>query len=296
MTDTDTPDPLVKVARDLREIQALAAQLLTQAVHHASSKLMPGGEAMAALGPCPPSPQAYSRMTAHRVVRGEDTDETLGTDPLYELLWWSEGWRADLDADMPARPTIAGEAAWLAERLVWAWENELAFGDFAADVRKVRVYLESVLYAGKRADRTRVPCNAEGCERHPWLVKVWAAGREADDRWKCPSCKRQYDGEDFYEAYAKHLRSEGAERWVSVTDAVAVLRAQGRNERTVRGWLYDFRVPWLCEVGPQHRQWLWWPALWSLHLDPPRRGPKAKGDTMRAPAVVLTPHVFAVVS
>lgn len=293
---TDTPDMLVKVARDLREIAELADQLLTQAVHHASSKLMPGGEAMAALGPCPPSPQAYSRIAAHRMIRGDSVDDDLGTDPLYELLWWSEGWRADLDAAMPARPTIAGEATWLSQHLVWAYEREPAFGDFSADVRKVRIALESLLYAGKRADRSRVPCNQEDCERHPWLIKVWASGREADDRWKCPSCKKQYDDGDFYEAYAKHLRSEGAERWVSVTDAVAVLRAQGRNERTVRGWLYDFRVPWLCEVGPEHKQWLWWPALWSLHREPPRRGPKVKGDTSRTVPVVLTPQVLDVVA
>src|SRR5690606_19190608 len=50
MTENIHASPLVKVARDLSEIERLYEHLLVQAIHNANSRLMPGGEAMVALG------------------------------------------------------------------------------------------------------------------------------------------------------------------------------------------------------------------------------------------------------
>lgn len=60
---------------------------------------------------------------------------------------------------------------------------------------------------------------------------------EDHDGWKCTSCKTRYDAAAFADAHKAMLRSQGAERFVSVRDAVHTLVKQGRPEVTVRSWL-----------------------------------------------------------
>lgn len=57
------------------------------------------------------------------------------------------------------------------------------------------------------------------------------------DRWKCTGCKKRYDTDEFEAAYAAMLKDTGAERFVTVAEAVATLVKQGRPEVTVRSWL-----------------------------------------------------------
>lgn len=280
---TDDVDPVTKVARDLSEILALSAALLTQAVHKATDRAIPGGEAMYALGPVA-SIEAWENLnaTAERtgvaLTHPEDEDPDDLWPPLQTLLFWTEDWRREHGYELDRRPTIETEVGFVRNLLNWVWENEPHFEDFAGDVNRVRQRLENVLYAGRRAERTRVNCTHEPCETKPRLILIRArkhvidlADLEAvtEDFWKCPRCKTRYDRDAFERAYARQLRSEGAERFVPTKDAVDTLRALGRSPETVRKWLApndaERVVEGYCEVRT-HRTWVWWPDLWRLHL------------------------------
>lgn len=271
-TEAPTTDAVTKVARDLREIEDLSALLLTQAVHKANDREMPGGQAMVALGNVA-NQEAWSNLvdTALRLAydNGDEPPELDDEDdwepPLQTLCFWTEQLRREHGNEYDLQPTIASEVNYLRYMLNWLWDNEPHWGDFARDIRKARVRLENVLYAGRRAERTRVPCNADDCERKPRLIKTRGEAIDgSQDRHKCPACKKRYDDDDFNRAYAEQLRSQGAERFVSLPDAVGTLRALGRSERTIRKWFEKCEVNAYCDPVT-HAVWVWWPDIWRLH-------------------------------
>ena len=269
-------DPVTKVARDLTEIVDLAARLETQAVHKANDRLMPGGLAMVALAH-DASASEWAEQIAYQELRHltdpvrfaypehvADEDDQDAEDPLRTLLFWSEAWREENGYPLEGRrPTLTTEAGLIRHMLNWAWENEVKWDDFARDINSARRTLEAILHAGRQPERTRVPCSNVTCETRPRLIKVYGA-TEAFDFYKCTSCKNKYDQDEFERAYARYLRSEGAERYVLKADAIGTLRAQGRPERTIRQWFIDGKVvEHRDEIG---RVFVWWPDLWSLHL------------------------------
>ena len=324
MSDEVQAGPVVKVARDLSEIRKLAVALEAQAVSKASDRLMPGGLAMVSLaadadldqwaeriaaaelrhfeGPnaCPKA--NHTECVIHGAEHVEDEDDQDAEDPLRSLLWWSEERRERYGYPLDGRqPTLLTETAFLRWALDAMWRDEPRWQDFADDVNHARRSLESMLSAGQRAQRTRVPC--QHCEKAPMLIKVHAerkqvgvccvvcntiadmterercpvcwthapaaplwASDERDDWWKCPSCKRRYDRDAFMRTYEKHLRSEGAQKFVPLADAVAVLRSQGRPERTIRKWLADTENPVETGMDDHGRRTVWWPDLWTRHL------------------------------
>jgi hypothetical protein len=259
--------PVVKVARDLTEILRLYAELQEQAVNDSTSRLMPGGRAMVELGPVT-NLERWENMTAagerlgraYTSAEDEDPDEAWSAFQLIEF--WSEQWRRENGAEYDQRPTIATEANFLRYLLDWAWDHEPMWDDFAADIRRARVRLEDVLTEGHRVEKTRVLCNLCAEPRH--LIRlVGTEGRE--DTWKCPSCKARLDLDGFSRAYAAMLRSTNAERFITLSDAVLTLVAQGRGERTVRRWMASEDVDTM--VDPESRRTLvYWPDLWRLHL------------------------------
>jgi hypothetical protein len=157
--------------------------------------------------------------------------------PAFQLLeFWSEQWRAEHGAEYGQRPTIASEANFLRHSLNWAWDHEVHWDDFAADIRRARLRLEDIVYAGRRVERTRIVCDK--CEAAPRLIKIRTDDPTGEaDYHKCPGCKHRFTTEEFQRANAKMLYSEGADRYVSQTEAVATLVSQGRGLRTVRRWL-----------------------------------------------------------
>lgn len=248
MTEQETPDPLLQVAKDLRQIEVLDFDLHRHAVTRSSHRDMPGGQAMVMLAPDANLEAWEHRIEASEVqhydwcerdnhklchiadhVQDHDEDEP----PLQTLLFWSEQWRVEHNRETDQPPTVASEAAFLRRVLTWAWHSEPQFEDFAEDVRQARLRIENLLRAGHRAHRTRVPCNR--CAKRPRLVKIYADDAK-DDHYRCPHCKHRYDQDDFDRAYAAQLRSEGAERYVRKADAVGTLRSLGRSERTIRSW------------------------------------------------------------
>lgn len=236
--------PVVKVARDLTEILAMTAALDDQAEHKANARIdgtgLPGGLAMVALAHVA-NLEAWEAQYEAWEHFGRPRDHVEDEDdawepPLQTLCFWSEQWRAQHGAEYDMRPTVASEAAFIRWALDWAWDNEPHWDDFANDVRKARVRMENVLYAGKRPERTRIVCDQ--CEEAPQLLKLPGIAEDgSDDRWKCPGCKHKFDQDGLRRAHGRQLRHEAAARFVDQGDAIATLRAQGRPERTVRKWL-----------------------------------------------------------
>lgn len=288
MTEQVTEAPaVVKTARDLTEIVNLYESLLVQAIHKAGAKIdghsLPGGEAMVAMAGVGDREvnerrvelreelhlATCQRLDHSRCWTGSEDED--GSEPVLQtLLFWSEQWRNEKGFPLDGRrPTVATEANVLRGLLEWAWENLIEWDDFARDIRQARLRLENILYAGARAERTRVVCDR--CDAAPRLIRLYGVMPDgSDDRWKCPACKVRMAGDEVSRAHAKMLRSEGAERWVPQVDAIATLRAQGRPERTIRKWLNDCEAEAYCDPVT-HAVYCWWPSLWRKHLTTPMR-------------------------
>lgn len=264
---------LATVASNLRAINARYDQLLTQAVHKANDREIPGGQALVTLASVA-SPERYLWQLdyAERVL-GEHPDVTHDDDdwepPLQTLLFWSEAWRIEHNHELDGRrPTIATETNFLRWMLDWAWDNEIHFDDFATDVENALRRIEDTLKAGERTERTRVVCDR--CEdKPPRLIKVWGATDHTSDRHKCPRCKHQFDHDALKRAHAKQLRSAGAEKFVPLREALATLIGEGRAERTARKWLEDGLVQ--ARRDSVGRTEVWWPDVWRMHLSTPIR-------------------------
>jgi hypothetical protein len=242
---------------------------------------MPGGLAMAALGNVANleawgnMQQATERHEAgvegykRAYTSAEDEDPEEAWSPLQLLEFGSEEWRRVHDAEYDTRPTFESEAGFIRWALNWAWDHEPRWDDFAADIRRARVGLENILYAGRRQERSRIVC--VDCEPEVRLLLLRGVADDGgDDQWKCPRCKKRYTSDDAQKAHAKMLRSKGAERWLHQTDAIALLKGQGRPERTVRDWLAEGEGSGYCDPKT-HEVWVWWPDLWTRHLVTPTR-------------------------
>lgn len=233
--------PTTRVARDLTEIIDLHARLAAQAENQASHSLMPGGHAMVALGGVAnleawenlqDATERYSK--AYTSAEDEDPDEAWS--PFQILVFWSEQWRREHGAEYDSRPTIASEANFIRWQLDWAWSNEMAWDDFAADVNRARVKLENILHAGKRVETSRVVCNR--CEQQGRLIVLRGSADDgSEDAWKCSTCRHRFDHKGMLDAHAAQLRQESAAKFLRQDDAIATLVMQGRHERTVRKWL-----------------------------------------------------------
>lgn len=273
--------PVVRVARDLREIVELSMNLRSQAVNKANQQLdgfaLPGGFAMVSLTPVANIEawehqyEGYERSNAERPERPFDLSHIEDEDDTWEpalqtLRYWSDQYRKLLSAEWDHIPTINTEAKFLAHQLNWIWENEPGWDHFASDINKVRTRLENILYAGKRAERTRVNCTSEACERKPRLLRVYAP-TAVDDHYKCPACKNRYTPQQYARAKLQHLSSEGAERHVKMQDARDAI---DRPERTWAKWLRlwyvrSYRDPITGQV------WVWWPDVREADLTTQRR-------------------------
>lgn len=240
MTETSI-HPTAKVARDLSEILDLHARLASQAEHQASHSLMPGGHAMVALGNVAnleawENLQGATERYARAYTSAEDEDPDEAWSPFQLLEFWSEGWRREHGAEYDARPTIASEANFIRWALDWAWQNEPAWDEFAADVNRARVRLEDIVHAGSRVETSRVVCNL--CEEQGRLIVLKGSAEDgSDDQWKCSTCRHRFDRRGMLQAHAAQLRHESAAKFLRQDEAIATLVMQGRHERTVRKWL-----------------------------------------------------------
>lgn len=269
-----TDDPCVKVARDLRAIGHMAAMLGERALDLADDPHLPGGDAMVNLAPVAnleawqhqvDTDEQYAlagcRQYAHVAytsVADEDPDEAW---PVFQTLrFWSEDWRRQAGQPDIEAPTIATEARWLGGRIDWAWDREPHFDDFAEDIKAARIKLENIVRDGFRETRSRILCDR--CRNPKRLIVKYGKG-DRPSTYKAPCCKAELTEDDAKRALAKQLRSEGVEKWVSLAEAVSVLRVQGWSEATVRAWAEAEDVA-TQRVTSGIR--CWWPDLWRCHL------------------------------
>lgn len=99
------------------------------------------------------------------------------------------------------------------------------------------------------------------------------------DQWKCPACRHRFGAESLRDAYAKQLRSAGAARWVTLADALSIMRRQGWREHTVRRWVSEGRIESKAveyENGTRGPRLVWWPDAWRAHLAHKREREQAR--------------------
>lgn len=287
--------PLVKVARDLREIETLYEGLLVQAVHKANDRLMPGGEAMVALAPVG-SPYEWGENVAaeefyhlsicnrldHSRCHYAESEDDEGEPPLQTLLFWSEQWRAEAGYSLDRRPTISTEANFIRGSLDWAWDNEMHWDDFAKDVRKARQRLENLLLAGERAERG-VPCLYDECRGVRLVRKMVPARSDEGEKiwrrsdWHCPRCKRTWD-EDRYAAMVtaanEAAKIEDIDGEVWCTDEYAA-RQVGRSVKTIRTWVNREQVATVCILAGRRLKFVSLSDVRARHEEASRRTPAA---------------------
>lgn len=250
--EAPTDDPKVQVARDLRAILDMADMLGERAIDLAADPTIVGGMAMVALAPEADleewaellardelSHPARCRKSDHSECgydwRAADEDDQDHEPPLQTLLFWSEQWRVQHGYPLEGRrPTIVTEAKLIGHLVDWAWDHEPHFEDFAADLTATRARMENLVRDGIRETRSRILCDR--CREPKRLIRKWGKG-ERPDMWKAPCCKAELTDSEAKRAHARQMRSAGAERWVEINEAVAALRVQGWQERTVRRWL-----------------------------------------------------------
>lgn len=287
------PSAVTKVARDLREIERMHAALFDRAVDMSRSRDLPGGDAMAALGNVG-SPGEWAELLAaeelyhlsmcaktdHRQCRYAfvDEDDEEHEPPLQTLLFWSEAWRAEHGYELGRRPTIRSEVNFIRGVLDWAWDNEVHFDDFAADVRKVRSRLENLLRQGIRSERG-APCLYDQC-RGVRLVRKLEPKRDEDGEkvwvlgdWHCPRCHRSWT-EERYAAMvtaaneAAKVEDIDGRLWVAVDYAV---RKVGVKAATLRSWMHRREVEVLCVIRGRRKPFVRLDEIEQRHEQAKRR-------------------------
>lgn len=206
-TETPTGNPVVKVARDLTEIAVLYIERRAQAIAKAADRAMPGGDAMVSLGPVADmelwanlndTTETYRNHPDERLRRtytsevDEDDDEHW---PAHQVIaYWAGRWRAQRGEDYAdLKRSDTTEISYVRQLVDWAADHEPQFATFATDIRRARLRMENLVHAGRRADRTRVVCDRDHCDKHPRLVRVYSPRFLVG--WMCSTCGGQTPAE-----------------------------------------------------------------------------------------------------
>lgn len=215
---------------------------------------VPGGDATVMLAPASPR-RPVGELQAVHAEHGDPRP------PLDVLSYWTNVWRAEVGNRTDLPPTMDRAADYLDRHLHRIADTRL-FAKLAKDLGQVVYQLENVLHAGHRPEVSRVPCLECGTR----LVKVWT-DKEVDDHWRCPACGETYDAGRYERAKHEQLASRGADRFVPVSDAVAVT---GRPEQTVRAWMLRGWVEARRDRATGRLE-VWWPDVRDRHRTTPTR-------------------------
>lgn len=267
MTTTAT----ARVARDLTEILEMSDLLHDRAMQQAGHKLMPGGNAMVALGPVSSPGQwaeqlddleeaAYATSHAYGVdieaiwpVHDEQPDDW--EPPLQTLLYWSERWRQIHRYPRRDFPTLESESAFIKWALDWAVEEEPRWREFTADIERAKRRLEDVLHRGTRAVARGVTCLYCRTTR---LIRttIPTRGPNGEKAWKltdwhCPRCKRSWDDNKyaamiFAEIDRHNYDTFDGDLWCTVGRAALIT---GRGQPTIRSWMQRQEVASACQIS-----------------------------------------------
>lgn len=292
--ETQTSDPRVQVARDLRQIRVMAALLSERGEDLADDPTMPGGDAIATAAPVA-MPSSWERrvelneadwlrklntqavVLAHGTTVAKSSDGRPSPDvddwepPLQTLLYWSELWRWQLDMMHELwLPTLASEANFLAasDVLDWAWDNAAGVIEvFVADVADARTRLENVVRDGVRTTRSRIVCDKPHPDKPHKRLNVLYGDSDAAAGYIAPCCHARYTPDEAKRAHARQMRQEGAEKWITTVEATGALVTLGWQRRTVWRWIEplipvdrcdDCRRTWPTQEHPAcpNKRWI----------------------------------------
>lgn len=207
-TTAPTTNPLVKVARDLAEIELCHDELRAQAIAAGDDPNIPGGAAMVALGPVADL-EAWNHLSAAAEDYGrpyvsldDEEDDEERWPPQQLIGYWVGEWRRARGQDYADLVRgFASDLNYIRESLAWAAEHETTrWARFAADVRRARITIENIVSAGRRADRSRIVCDRDHCEKKPRLVRTYSPRYVIG--WTCSICSThtpaEYRCEDRY--------------------------------------------------------------------------------------------------
>lgn len=231
---------MARVRERLADLLVLYALLPAELAHSARPEaalvmLAPGGQAMAATFQVPngqtweefvEANPTWWQTTGHGLQLPSDPESVAQT-----LGQWEDDWRG-LQARLPAQTsaTVSSASAYLNINLDWAAQHHPAFGEFAADIRRLHRRLENATAEGERPDRSEVDCFDCGQERlerdfkparpcphkpppapyvGPWRFdpkqhdRAWRAGHSCDqggrvDVYTCGACGREYKPAEYW--------------------------------------------------------------------------------------------------
>lgn len=250
---------MIKAAQYLSEIIEAHARLRSRALDHGGHRLMPGGPAMAALGPVA-NLEAWENLNEATELYGRtytsavDEDPEKAWSPAQTIEFWAEDWRRERDAEYEMRRNLTTEAKFLKHSLEWAWDHEPRFDDFVADMKAAKVKLENLLMEGTRVAFQGVECMYEECGGSRLIRKtVPTRGPDGEKAWRltdwhCPKCKRSWDerryASNIYGAVERaHWMYMEDETWCTIDRAA---RRVGRPQGTVRSWVSRGEVAAVC--------------------------------------------------
>ena len=262
------PDKVrLNVARELREIVRLWRLLPEEAEARGADREFPGGDALVYLAPA-----ANLEAWEHRYETAESqglgayaADQEAELHPLLVLATWEDAIRDERDQPTDLRATVERAADYIRGSIDWCLDDDadgnmnfIAIDALEAELKKCRRNLEDVLGEGDRAEMSRVWCVKEKCPGdRPRLRRMSDTMRGQLDRWQCPECDETYDYDEFMRARAINLHSDGADRFVLVTDAIEAVAA---GKPTVMSWVRRLKVVSASDIKTR-RMIVWWPDM-----------------------------------
>jgi hypothetical protein len=255
--DSTCPSCRAVARLNLAMIEELASHLPDQAVRgrvtwHTHDGLL-GGDATVMMTPASPSWPAGDTRT----VTADPGDVR---PPLDVLASWVNRWHVRIDS----RPLPTNSLAWCVDHLssqLHVIAGTPMFQPFARDLARLVYSMETVLHAGDRPETSPVPCWDCGTR-----LQVIYADTADHDHWRCPLCGQAFDHLRYVACRHYQLASRGADRFVSLADAVAVT---GRPEMTVRTWERDGLVR--SRRTPSGHVEVWWPDVRDRDRTTPTR-------------------------
>lgn len=178
-----------RIAIDLTAINELAERLPTEAIHHARSHTMPGGEATAALAPVA-NLEAWNHRQQTLEHQHEPHDHDTDPTPLQRLCTWTERIRRDYNLERDQQPT---NRTYTTETNLIRWqlntlETDLTHTDLQHledDIHDARTQLENILRDGLR-DIVSDDVTCLACDEP--LRRRMTHDNGYEDDWWCPTC------------------------------------------------------------------------------------------------------------
>lgn len=265
-------DARIGVAKKLRRIVDLSADLHWQARAATNHKLFPGGQALNMMAGVTPS-HDWQRVYDYLEYQGaDDLDKYAAAQdeshPLTVLCYWTRMVREERDQPTKLEPTIGREVDYLLKSLDWMTRRD-EFGEaewfqiteVERDLQALIRRMENVLHAGNRSTMNRARCIY--CDKAPRLAKRHGDAEDgSDDYWQCPNrpCSHLYDAQAVARARHHNLHGHGAERFVASDVARDVA---GVDRRTWWSWGQRMKMRRASDI--RTRQIIvWWPDVRDL--------------------------------